>query len=117
MTKQYKSEQRGCATKLRARVEIYYFGCCPWSYFLAYGGGFLDKEWTKTGGDFKEELGKLGVEIVEMNILENPELAEMYASNIDPYNPFSSHKRFFLNSGEVSKEEFFVKLSASKGAH
>jgi hypothetical protein len=41
---------------LKARVEIFYFGCCPWSYFMGYGGGFLDETWTKTGGDFKTEL-------------------------------------------------------------
>jgi len=103
--------------KIRAKVEIYHFGCCPWSYFFAYGGGFLDKEWTKTGGDFKEELEKLGVEIVEINLLESPELAEKYASHIDPYNPFSSHKRFFLNGKEVSKEELFAELSVSKESH
>jgi len=100
----------------RAKVEIYYFGCCPWSYFFAYGGGFLDKEWTKTGGDFKEKLEKLGAEIVEVNFLENPDLVEKYARHIDPYNPFSSHKRFFLDGKEVSKEEFFAKLSSSKEA-
>jgi len=102
--------------KPRAKVEIYYFGCCPWSYFFAYGGGFLDKEWAKAGGDFREKIEKLGVEIVEINLLENPELAEKYASHIDPYNPFSSHKRFLLNGREVSKEEFFAELSKSKGS-
>jgi len=102
--------------KTQAKVEIYYFGCCPWRYFFAYGGGFLDKEYTKTGGDFKEKLEKFGVEIVEIDLLENPELAEMYASHIDPYNPFSSHKRFFLDSREVSKEEFFAELSESTEA-
>ena len=100
--------------KIRAKVEIYYFGCCPWSYFFAYGGGFLDEEWTKTGGDFKEKSEKLGVEIVEINLLENPALAEKYASQIDPYNPFSSHQRFLLNGKEVSKEEFFEEPSASR---
>jgi len=100
--------------KPRAKVEIYYFGCCPWSYFLAFGGGFLDREWTKTGGDFKDRLEKHGVEIVEINLLENPELAEKYASRIDPYNPFYSSKRFFLDDKEVSKEEFFKELSTSE---
>lgn len=100
--------------KLRAKVEIYYFGCCPWSYFFAYGGRFLDKEWRETGGDFKEKLEKLGVEIVEINLLEKPELVEKYASQIDPYNPFSNYERFLLNGREVSKEEFFAELSASK---
>lgn len=76
----------------------------------------MDEEWTKTGGDFKEKLEKLGVEIMETNLLENPELAEKYASNIDPYNPFTSHKRFLLNGNEVSEEEFFAELSASKKA-
>jgi hypothetical protein len=102
--------------KPQAKVEIYYFGCCPWSYFLAYGGGFLDEEWTKTGGDFKHQLEQLGVEIVEINLFENPELAEKYASHLDPYNPFSSHIRFFLSNKEVSKEEFFAELSEPKGS-
>lgn len=83
---------------MKARVEIYYFGCCPWSYFFAYGGRFLDEEWTKTGGDFKEKLEKLGLEIMEINLLENPELAEKYAPQIDPYNPFSNQARFLLAS-------------------
>ena len=96
--------------KPQARVEIYYFGCCPWSYFFAYGGGFLDKEWTKTGGDFKRKLERLGVEIVEINLFENPELAEKYAPHLDPYNPFSNHVRFFLNGKLVSKEKFFSHL-------
>ncbi len=100
--------------KRDARIEIYYFGCCPWSYFFAYDGRFLDEGWTKVGGDFKERLEKHGVEIVEINLLENPELAEKYASQIDPYNPFSSHQRFFLNGQEVSKEKFFEGLSASE---
>jgi len=99
--------------KPHAKVEINYFGCCPWSYFFAYGGSFLDKEWTRTGGDFKEKIEKLGVEIVEINLLENPELAK-YAPHIDPYNPFSSHKRFFLNGIEISKEGFSAQLSKSK---
>ena len=103
--------------KSRARVEIYYFGCCPWSYFFAYGGGFLDREWTKTGGDFKRKLEKHGVEVLEINLLENPELAEKYASHVDPYNPFSSHRRFFLNEREVPQEEFFKELLATEEAH
>lgn len=74
----------------------------------------MDEEWTKTGGDFRERLEKHGVEVVEVNILENPELAEKYASHIDPYNPFSSHRRFFLGSKEVPEEEFFRVLSASE---
>ncbi len=101
----------------KAKVEIYYFGCCPWSYFFAYGGGFLDKEWTKTGGDFKEKLEKLDMEIVEVNFLENPDLLEKYARYIDPYNPFSSYKRFFLDGKEVSEEEFFAKLLPSEETH
>lgn len=51
---------------MKAKVEILYFGCCPWSYFFAYGG-FLDEEWTRTGGDFKEKLEELGVEVNEYN--------------------------------------------------
>jgi len=54
---------------------------------------------------------------VEINLLENPELAEKYASNIDPYNPFFSYTRFFLNGKEVSKEDFFAKLSAYTETH
>jgi hypothetical protein len=95
--------------KTQSKVEIYYFGCCPWSYFFAYGGGFLDKDWTKTGGDFKRKLERL-VEIVEINLLENPELAEKHVPYLDPYNPFFNHIRFFLNGKVVSKEEFFAKL-------
>ena len=94
------------------KVEIYYFGCCPWSYFFAYGGRFLDEEWTQVGGDIKQKLEEHGAEVVEINLLENPELAEKYAAHVDPYNPFSSHQRFFLNDEEVSGEEFFEALSA-----
>ena len=102
--------------KPRMKVEIYFFGCCAWSYFFAYGGGFLDEEWTRVGGDFKEKLQKNGVEIVEVNLLENPQLVEKYASQIDPYNPFSSHQRFFLNDEEVSKEKFFQAVAAPEEA-
>ena len=56
---------------MKARVEAYYFGFCPWSYFFGYGGGFLDEAWTRTGGDFKADLEKFGVEVVEFNVLEN----------------------------------------------
>ena len=98
----------------RMKVEIYYFGCCAWSYFFAYGGGFLDDEWTRVGGDFREKLKEHGVEIVETNLLEHPESAEKYASHVDPYNPFSSHQRFFMNDEEVSKEEFLKALSSTK---
>lgn len=92
---------------LKARVEIFYFGCCPWSYFIGYGGGFLDEAWTRTGGDFKAELERFGVEVVEYNMLENKELVEKYAKSIDPYNPFSNHVRFIVDGKEVSKDEFF----------
>ncbi|HVP16911.1 MAG TPA: hypothetical protein VMT42_06065 [candidate division Zixibacteria bacterium] len=92
---------------MKARVEIFYFGCCPWSYFMGYGGGFLDKTWTRTGGDFKAELERLGVEVVEYNILENKELVEKHARSIDPYNPFSNHVRFIIDGKEVSEDEFF----------
>ncbi len=102
--------------KPRMKVEIYYFGCCAWSYFFAYGGGFLDEEWTRVGGDFKERLEDNEVQVVEINLLENPELAEKHASQIDPYNPFSSHQRFFLDDKEVSKEKFFQALSAPEEA-
>ena len=95
---------------VKARVEVFYFGCCPWSYFFAYGGGFLDETWTRTGGDFKEELRKLGVELVEHNMFEHPELVEKHARHIDPYNPFSNHARFLIDDQEVSKEEFFQKI-------
>jgi hypothetical protein len=92
---------------LKARVEIFYFGCCPWSYFMGYGGGFLDETWTRTGGDFKAELERLGVEVIEYNMLENKELVEKHARSIDPYNPFSNHVRFIVDGKEVSKDEFF----------
>ena len=102
--------------KPRMKVEIYYFGCCAWSYFFAYGGGFLDEEWTRVGGDFRKKLEEHRVEILEINLLENPELVEKYASQIDPYNPFSSHQRFFLDDEEVSKKEFFEALPAPEEA-
>ena len=92
---------------LKARVEVFYFGCCPWSYFMGYGGGFLDETWKRTGGDFKAELERLGVEVAEYNILENKELVEKRAKSIDPYNPFSNHVRFVVDGKEVSKNEFF----------
>ena len=95
---------------MKARVEIFYFGCCPYSYFFAYGGDFLDQTWTKTGGDFKEELRRLGVEVAEYNMLEHPEIVGERAPQIDPYNPFSSQARFLIDGKEVSKEEFFQKL-------
>jgi hypothetical protein len=95
---------------LKARVEIFYFGCCPYSYFFAYGGDFLDETWTMTGGDFKAELEKCGVEVIEYNMLEHPELVEKLNLQIDPYNPFSSLARFLINQKEVSKEEFFHKM-------
>jgi hypothetical protein len=74
---------------------------------MGYGGGFLDETWTKTGGDFKAELGRLGVEVAEYDILENKELVEKHAKTIDPYNPFSNHVRFIIDGKEVSKNEFF----------
>jgi hypothetical protein len=92
---------------LKANVEIFYFGCCPWSYFMGYGGGFLDETWTKTGGDFKAELKKLGVEVVEYNMLEKKELVEKCAKSVDPYNPFSNHARFIIDGKEVRKDDFF----------
>jgi len=95
---------------VKAKVEIFYFGCCPWSYFFGYDGGFLDETWTKTGGDFKAELKRCGVEVVEYNMLENHDLVEKHAKTIDPYNPFSNHARFLINGKEVSKEEFFHKI-------
>jgi hypothetical protein len=100
---------------LEAKVEIFYFGCCPYSYFIAYGGGFVDQTWTRTGGDFKSELDKLGVEVVEYNMLEHPELVQKLNLPIDPYNPFSCHARFIIDGEEVSKEEFFRKMRAIKG--
>jgi len=100
---------------LKARVEVFYFGCCPYSYFFAYGGGFLDETWTRTGGDFKTELERLRVEVVEYNMLEHPELAKILKLQIDPYNPFSSLTRFLINNKEVSKEEFFQKLRETRG--
>jgi len=100
---------------LRTRVEIFYFGLCPYSYFFAYGGGFTDQTWTHTGGDFKTELEKLGVEIVEYNMLKYPELVEKLNLPIDPYNPFSNHARFLIDGKETSKDEFFQKIREAKG--
>jgi len=81
---------------------------------MSYGGVFLDETWTKTGGDFKAELERLGVEIIEYNMLENKELAEKHAKNIDPYNPFSYHACFIIDGREVSKEEFFRKIRKTR---
>lgn len=67
----------------------------------------MDEAWTRTGGDFKAELERFGVEVVEYNMLENKELVEKYAKSIDPYNPFSNHVRFIVDGKEVSKDEFF----------
>lgn len=100
---------------MKATVEIFYFGCCPWSYFFGYGGDFLDETWTRTGGDFKAELERCGVEVVEYNMLEHHDLVEKYAKAIDPYNPFSSHSRFLIDGQEVSKEEFFQKTRSECG--
>lgn len=100
--------------RLKAKVEIFYFGCCPWSYFFAYGGGFLDEKWTRTGGDFREKLEELGVEVIEYNLFEHPELVTKHAEHIDPYNPFSNYTRFLIDEGEVSKEEFFQKIQKQK---
>ena len=74
---------------------------------MGYGGGFLDETWTRTGGDFKADLERFGVEVVEYNMLENKELVEKHARSIDPYNPFSNHVRFIVDGKEVSKDEFF----------
>jgi len=76
---------------------------------MGYGGGFLDETWTETGGDFKAELERLGVEVVEYNMLENKELVEKHAKSIDPYNPFSHLARFLIDGREVSKDEFLEK--------
>jgi len=97
---------------LKSRVEVFYFGCCPYSYFFAYGGGFVDPTWTRTGGDFKAELERLGVEVVEYNVLERPELVQQLKLQIDPYNPFSNQARFIIDGKEVSKEEFFKRVKA-----
>jgi len=99
---------------VKARVEVFYFGFCPYSYFFAYGGGFVDQTWTRTGGDFKAELEKLGVEIVEYNMLEHPELVEKLNLKIDPYNPFSNQARFLIDGKETSKDEFFRKIRETK---
>lgn len=100
---------------MKARVEIFYFGCCPYSYFFAYDGGFLDETWTRTGSDFKAELQKLGVEIAEYNMLEHPEMVKKLNLQIDPYSPFSSLARFLIDHKEVSKEEFLQKIRESCG--
>ncbi len=99
---------------MKAKVEVFYFGCCPYSYFFAYGGGFLDETWTRTGGDFKAELEKLGVEVVEYNMLEHKDLIGKLNLQIDPYNPFSSLARFLIDDNEVSKEEFFQQIRTQK---
>jgi len=83
---------------------------------MGYGGGFSDETWTKTGGDFKAELKRLGVEVVEYNLLENKELAEKHAKSIDPYNPFAHHARFLIDGREVSNEEFFQKIREKREA-
>jgi len=90
-------------------------GCCPYSYFFAYGGGFEDQTWTRTGGDFKAELERLGVEVVEYNMLEHAELVPKLNLPVDPYNPFSSHVRFIIDGKDVSKEKFFEKMRAITG--
>jgi len=100
---------------LKARVEVFYFGCCPYSYFFAYGGNFLDETWTRTGGDFKAELKRLGVEVVEYNMLEHPELVRKLNLQINPYNPFSSRARFLIDHKEVSKKVFFQKIRETHG--
>jgi len=99
---------------LEAKAEIFYFGCCPYSYFFAYGGGFVDQTWTRTGGDFKAELKKHGVEVVEYNMLEHPKLVQKLNLPIDPYNPFSNLARFKIDDKEVTKEEFFRKIREAK---
>ena len=99
---------------MKTKVEIFYFGCCPYSYFFAYGGGFSDSKWTRTGGDFKAELERLGVEIAEYNMLEHPELVKKLKLPIDPYNPFSSLARFLIDNKEVPKDEFFQKIRKAK---
>jgi hypothetical protein len=99
---------------LKVRVEIFYFGFCPWSYFFSYGGDFLDETWTRTGGDFKAELKRLEVEVVEHNMLEEKELVEKYARSIDPYNPFSNNVRFVIDGKEVSKAEFFQTIHKTR---
>jgi hypothetical protein len=81
---------------------------------MGYGGGFLDETWTRTGGDFKAELERFGVEVVEYNMLENKELVEKHAKSIDPYNPFSNHVRFIVDGKEVSKDEFFRIISETR---
>jgi len=81
---------------------------------MGYGGDFLDETWTKTGGDFKAELKKLGVEVVEYNMLEKKELVEKYAKGVDPYNPFSNHTRFMIDEKEVSKDDFFQIIQGSR---
>ena len=74
----------------------------------------MDETWTKTGGDFKAELERLGVVVVEYNMLENKELVEKHAGSIDPYNPFSNHARFIVDEKEVSKEEFFRMINETR---
>jgi hypothetical protein len=80
------------------------------SIMVIPAGDFLDQSWTRTSGDFKAELERCGVEVVEYNMLEQPELVEKLNLQIDPYNPFSSFARFLIDHKEVSKEEFFQKM-------
>jgi len=100
---------------MKDKVEIFYFGCCPYSYFFAYGGGFQNETWMRTGGDFKAELERLGVEVAEYNMLEHPELVKKLNLPIDPYNPFSNLARFLIDNKEISKEEFFNKIREKQG--
>lgn len=57
-------------------------------------------------GDFEEKLGKLDVDIVEINFLENPGLVEKYAPNIGSCNFFSSRKRFSWMSKRYLRKSF-----------
>jgi hypothetical protein len=57
----------------------------------------------------------LGVKVVEYNMLEHPELVRKLNLQIDPYNPFSSLSRFFVDDKEVSKEEFFQRIRKAGG--
>lgn len=59
---------------------------------------------------YKAELKRLGVEVVEYNMLEHPELVGKRNLQIDPYNPFSNLARFLIDNKEVSREVLFQKI-------
>lgn len=108
VTRDYVRRQGGCGFESRHDLR-------PTSNPTIHACGFLDETWARTGGDFKAELERSGVEVVEYNMLEHPELVKKLHLQIDPYNPFSSLARVLIGHKEVSKEEFFQKLRETQG--